>query len=57
MDDTDRRLHGPASRGFLAIARDVEGLPVSGRTGYKKRGAIANVRDIVYTEVCAEPCG
>ena len=57
MNDTDRRPHGPASRGALAIARDVEDLLVSGRAGYKKRGAIADVRDIVYTEVCTEPCG
>lgn len=57
MDDTDRRPHGPAGRGALAIARDVEDLLVSGRAGYKKRGAIDDVRDIVYTEVCAEPCG
>ena len=57
MDDTDRRPHGPAGRGALAIARDVEDLLVSGRAGYKKRGAIADVRDIVYIEVRTEPCG
>ena len=57
MDYTDRRPHGPAGRGALAIARDVEDLLVSGRAGYKKRGAIADVRDIVYIEVCTEPCG
>lgn len=57
MDDTDRRPHGPAGRGALAIARDVEDLLVSGRAGYKKRGAIADVRDIICTEVRTAPCG
>lgn len=56
MDDTDRRPHGPASRGVLAIARDVEDLLVSGRAGYKKRCAIADVSDIICTEVRMNPC-
>lgn len=56
LDDTDRRPHGPASRGCLAIAKDVEDLLVSGRAGYKKRGAVADVRDIICTEVRMSPC-
>lgn len=56
MDDSDRRPHGPASRGCLAIAKDIEDLLVSGRAGYKKRGAVADVRDIICTEVRMTPC-
>ena len=56
MDDTDRRPHGPASRGCLAVARDVEDLLVSGRAGHRKRGAVADVRDIICTEVRMSPC-
>lgn len=56
MDDTDRRPHGPASRGCLAVARDVEDLLVSGRAGHRKRGAVADVRDIIGTEVRMSPC-
>lgn len=56
MDDTDRRPHGPASRGCLAVARDVEDLLVTGRAGHRKRGAVADVRDIICTEVRMSPC-
>ena len=56
MDDTDRRPHGPASRGCLAVARDVEDLLVTGRAGHRKRGAVADVRDIICTEVRMIPC-
>lgn len=56
MDDTDRRPHGPASRGCLAVARDVEDLLVTGRAGRRKRGAVADVRDIICTEVRMSPC-
>lgn len=56
MDDTDRRPHGPASRGCLAVARDVEDLLVTGRAGHRKRGAVADVRDIICTEVRMSFC-
>ena len=56
MDDTDRRPHGPASRGCLAVARDVEDLLVTGRAGHRKRGAVADVRDIICTEVRMSLC-
>lgn len=56
MDDTDRRPHGPASRGCLAVARDVEDLLVTGRARHRKRGAVADVRDIICIEVRMSPC-